>query len=244
MSNDPVSISPPIILASTSPRRRELLARLGLPFTIIPADVDESPFPNEMPEALALRLALAKALAVREIVRSDDTRFVDLRNPNFTPDGQKDSGPIIIAADTVVALGSELLGKPGDAEEANAMIRSLIGREHVCLTGLVVARNNQIETAINRSQVWLRLLSDEEIRAYVASGDPLDKAGGYGIQNPAFRPVDRMIGCRCSIMGLPLGTVSTMLLRFGVSPVNVMPNACPQDAYSIEACETPILRLA
>lgn len=244
MKNESTLGPPPIILASTSPRRRELLARLGLPFTILPAHIDETPLANEAPEALAMRLALTKALTVREFVIANSSCSANFPTQDSSLADRTAIEPIVIAADTVVALGQELLGKPADAREATAMIRSLVGREHLCITGVVVARGAHVEVAIKRSQVWLRRLTEREIRAYVASGDPLDKAGGYGIQNPAFRPVERLIGCRCSIMGLPLGTLAVMLKRFGVISIGSMPTACPQDAFNVEACEAAISRMA
>ena len=237
MSDGAASEMPPIVLASLSPRRRELLARLGLPFTIVPADVDETPFPGELPDALALRLAIKKAQTVQKMSsRLNEETPKRTLMPDTDSDILSQSEVVVIAADTVVAIGRELLGKPNDSGEAFTMIRSLVGREHAGVTAIAVVQGERLETAVHTSRVWLRHLSDDEIRSYVATGDPMDKAGGYGIQNPSFRPVERLVGCGCSMMGLPLGALTTLLREFGIRPPGTIPSACPQAEVSINLC--------
>ncbi len=186
---------PVLILASQSPRRRALLAALGLTFTIDAADVDETPLPGERPDAMVCRLCRAKAQTVAG------------RHP----------GALVLAADTVVVLEDRLLGKPADAAEAAAMLRSLAGRPHTVFTAVALARNGAVEARLNASQVTMRDYSEAEIAAYVASGDPLDKAGAYAIQHPSFSPVAAWAGCYAGIMGLPLRLTCEMLAEAGVS---------------------------
>lgn len=170
-----------LVLASASPRRREILGRLGLPFSVRPVAVDESVLPGEDAEQAAWRLALAKAVAVA-------------------------GRGVVVAADTLVVDQGEALGKPEGAEEAFAMLRRLRAREHEVITGLAIldpdGRRGYISTT--RTRVWMRPYADEEIAAYVAAGEPFDKAGAYAIQSTAFRPVARCEGCYLNVVGLPL----------------------------------------
>jgi septum formation protein len=189
-----------VVLASSSPRRRELLARLGIPFRVEPAEIDESPRRGETSPQTAERLARSKAEAVA-------TRLPD------RPD------TIVIGADTVVVLGRHLLGKPADPNEARAMLRSLRGRSHRVITGVAIVRRST-GTSVTRcavTRVRLRALTDAEIDAYVASGDPFDKAGGYAIQNQSFRPVEAIRGCYSNVVGLPLCVLAEELARLGVN---------------------------
>lgn len=193
-----------LTLASTSPRRRELLALLGLPFTLVAPDVDERPLLGETPVTLALRLARAKA----ETVARDE------------PTG------VVIAADTVVALGNEVLGKPVDAADAARMLRALRGAAHDVFTGVAVARGSQVWEEVVASQVAMRPYTDAEIAAYVASGDPLDKAGAYAIQHPEFQPVAELHGCYANVVGLPLCAVRRLLIQAGVAAPPSPIDAC------------------
>jgi len=176
--------TPPIILASGSPRRRALLEALGVPFTVQNADVDESLLPGERPEPYARRLALAKAHAVAAEV----------------------DGGLVLGADTIVVDGDEVLGKPLDAAEAIRLLRRLRGRRHVVITAiaLVDAATGAARVGAEHSGVWLRDITDAEIDAYVATGDPLDKAGAYAVQHAGFRPVARIEGSETNVIGLPL----------------------------------------
>jgi septum formation protein len=190
-------LSPALVLASRSPRRRDLLAALGLPFVVHVAAVDEAQAEGESPQALVRRLSLAKAAAVAVAHAA---------------------GTIVIGADTVVVLDGEILGKPRDAEDALQTLRALRNRSHsVCsaVAVLEVASERQA-LAVCESQVWMRDYGEAEIDVYVAGGDPMDKAGSYAIQHQGFAPVMRIEGCYTSVMGLPLGHLARALADLGV----------------------------
>lgn len=187
-----------LILASTSPRRRELITQFGLPFESISVDVDESAHDNESPQALVTRLARAKVRSGVAIARKGDA--------------------IVVAADTVVALDEQILGKPCDPDDASRMLRLLRGRAHVVHSGIAVAQGTREVMQTAQTIVWMRDYSDSEIAAYVATGDPLDKAAAYAIQHSAFHPVARIEGCYANVMGLPLCRVCLGLLQFGIQP--------------------------
>ncbi len=186
----------PIILASTSPRRRELVKQLGLDFRFVSVDIDESPQPGESPIELVRRLSHAK---VRQGTR-------DL------------AAGIVVAADTVVLLDDSILGKPQDARDAVRMLTALRGRSHVVFTGLAVARGSREVQLDATTTVWMRDYSDSEIADYVATGDPLDKAAAYAIQHAHFHPVERIEGCYANVMGLPLCRLYLALREFGAAP--------------------------
>jgi len=186
-----------IILASTSPRRRELIALFGLAFRFISADVDESPRVHESPEELVRRLSRAKAeIGARGTEHPDAT---------------------VIGADTVVSLDGAILGKPTDVADATRMLKLLRGRAHVVYSGITVARGARIVTQVATTTVGMRDYSDAEIAAYVATGDPLDKAAAYAIQHNGFRPVARIDGCHANVMGLPLCHLYRALKAAGVA---------------------------
>jgi septum formation protein len=193
-----------LVLASHSPRRRALLAGLGVLFEVDAADVDETPLPDELPDALACRLCQSKAAAVAA------------RHPEAA----------ILAADTMVALDDTLLGKPVDADEAAAMLRLLRGRTHQVYTAVCMAHDGGLVARLSISDVTMRLYSDAEIAAYVATGDPLDKAGAYAIQHALFAPVAAWTGCYASIMGLPLRLVGEMLAKAGLNASIAITTAC------------------
>src|SRR5687767_114687 len=196
-----------IYLASRSPRRRDLLKQIGVPFELLllredlrrGADVDETPLSEESAGVYVLRIARLKAeMAVRQIA---------YRNLPQKP---------VLAADTTVVFDGEIIGKPDDAEHAARMLRALSGREHQVLTAVAVALREQIETQISVSSVWFRELSDAEVRRYCASGEPLDKAGAYAIQGRAGAFVTRITGSYSGIMGLPLAETVELLQKFNV----------------------------
>jgi MAF protein len=191
------------ILASKSPRRHQLLGALGYDFTVDAADVDETPFPGEPPDVLVCRLCRAKAEAVAE------------RHP----------GEIVLAADTLVVLDVALLGKPADPHEAVAMLTALRDRVHVVYTAVCVMDGATAETRVSATDVKMRAYTDAEIEAYVETGDPLDKAGAYGIQDPLFAPVQAWEGCYSAVMGLPMGLASEMLAAVSVGASDVV-TAC------------------
>lgn len=184
-----------LILASNSPRRRQLLALTNWDFVVSAADVDESVFENESPANYVLRLAEKKARAIK----ADKDQF-------------------IIASDTTVVDGLDILGKPKDSAEAVTMLSRLRGRTHQVYTGVALLRvsDDLLLTDLCVTDVPMRSYSDEEIQAYVATGDPLDKAGAYAIQHPDFRPVASMEGCYASVMGLPLCHVTRMMRKMNV----------------------------
>ncbi len=177
------------VLASGSPRRRELLAAAGFEFDVDPADVDETRHPDEAPAAYVERIARAKAAAV----------------------AARHQGRTVVAADTLVLVDDAPLGKPADAADAARMLRLLSGRSHEVWTGVAVARNGRTRYALERTQVWIRALSDAEIAWYVESGEPFDKAGAYAIQGLASRFVPRIDGSWSNVVGLPVATVLQLL---------------------------------
>ena len=191
----PVTKKPRLILASNSPRRRQLLALTGIPFAVSVADVDESQLSNETPADYVLRLAETKARAVKA-----------------------NADQIVLAADTTVVDGNDILGKPQDDAEAVTMLKRLRGHTHQVYTGIALFRPSDafLLKDICVTDVPMRDYSDEEIRAYVASGDPLDKAGAYAIQHAEFHPVARMDGCFASVMGLPVCHVLLQLRKMDV----------------------------
>ncbi|TAK11296.1 MAG: septum formation protein Maf [Anaerolineae bacterium] len=196
-----------LILASASPRRRQLLALGGWSFAVLAADVDEMPHPDEPPGDYVLRLAAEKA------------RAVAAGSPQAWG---------VVAADTTVVDGGQILGKPANAAEAEAMLRQLRGRTHQVLTGIAVLRlaDGLLKTELAATDVPMRAYSDGEMHAYIASGDPFDKAGGYAIQHPEFRPVDALSGCYANVVGLPLCHLTRLLTGLGLPPRADVPAAC------------------
>jgi septum formation protein len=195
-----------LVLASASPRRRQLFSLLEVPFVAAAANVDEEIEEGESPQEMVCRLSLAKARAVALSYRED----------------------VIVAADTTVTLDGDVLGKPADEAEAVAMLRRLGGRKHTVLSGVTVYHpaSGQAITELAESAVWMRAYADEEMTRYAASGDPLDKAGAYAIQHQSFSPVERIEGCYASVMGLPLCHLVRALAQLGLMlPVDV-PQAC------------------
>lgn len=194
--------NPGLILASASPRRRALLSALGLPFEVRVADIDERVLPEERAEEHALRLAEAKA---RKIAMG----WRDERSGS----PEAGAGPLIIGADTIVVLEDRILGKPVDAAQARDYLRRLSGRRHRVMTGLAVldAATLACRRHLAVTGVWIRDLTGAEIEAYVASGDPMDKAGAYAIQHAGLRPVARLEGSEANVIGLPLGALARML---------------------------------
>ncbi len=205
--HDETSVAaPPLILASGSPRRRELVAALGLSFTIHVADVDERNGQDEPPDALVARLSREKA------------RAVAARHPDA----------VVIGADTIVTLEGALLGKPVDAADAAEMLRRLRDRAHEVYSGVTLCPPGSaaLATAVVGTTVWMRAYTDDEIAAYVASGDPMDKAGAYAIQNTSFHPVTRIQGCYASVMGLPLQALIGLLAAVGIVPGTKADRVC------------------
>ncbi|MDT8305006.1 MAG: Maf family protein [Anaerolineae bacterium] len=186
-----------LLLASASPRRQELIRLLGYPTAVQVPDVDEDSIDHADPAHNVVETARLKAEAVAATVMDQ---------------------AIIVAADTTVALGREMLNKPANAEEARHMLRRLRGRTHQVHTGIVVVTLPERRTAaaVSTTAVTMRDYSDDEMEAYIASGDPFDKAGAYAIQNKAFRPVGALAGCFTGVMGLSLCRLSQALQAVGI----------------------------
>jgi len=194
-----------LVLASASPRRRELIAHLGLPFEAAVSGVDETVQAGEPPEALARRLAEAKATEVTATYPS----------------------AVVLAADTIVVLDGAVLNKPVDADDARSMLTRLRDREHVVITAVAIAKDGEVRVEAPSSQVTMRPYTDTEVETWIASGGPFDKAGAYAVQDPAFAPVARIDGCYCNVMGLPLWTTLRMLHNAGIEAQDAgMPDRC------------------
>ncbi|HEV2017800.1 MAG TPA: Maf family protein [Gemmatimonadaceae bacterium] len=183
-----------MVLASASPRRRQLLNLIGIAHEVRPANIDETMRPRENPRRHAERLAREKASAIAK------------RDPDL----------ITIGADTVVVVNREVLGKPRDAEDAARMLALLSGREHVVTTAVAVSRGKKLRSAVEEVHVRFRRLRDDEIEAYIATGEPMDKAGAYGIQGYGATIVERIEGDYFAVMGLPIVRLVGLLRDVGV----------------------------
>ncbi|AYH42261.1 Maf family protein [Azoarcus sp. DN11] len=201
------SLQARIYLASRSPRRRELLRQIGVPFDLLvfrggergaDADVDETPLPGEEVEHYVERIALVKAEA--------GWRRLQWRTLPLYP---------VLSADTTIALDGEIIGKPADAADAAAILRRLSGRTHRVLTAVAISDGTQTRSRISTSDVRFRALTDLEIRHYIATGEPMDKAGAYGIQGRAAIFIEEIRGSYTGIMGLPLFETAQLLDAFG-----------------------------
>lgn len=187
-----------VILASASPRRFELLAQIGIPVRACPVDIDETPVEGELPVELAMRLALGKARRCMDDMIRNGTELT------------------VIGSDTVVDLDGEVLGKPGDKEQARSMLARLSGRKHKVHTAVAVVTGDAEFTDVSTSLVEMAVLTDAEIQAYVETGEPLDKAGAYAIQGLAARFIKSLQGSYSGVMGLPLYETSKLLAQCGV----------------------------
>jgi len=199
LESQPVNEKNVLVLASSSPRRQQLLALGGWMFNVLVADVDESQLPGEAPGDYVLRVAEKKARKSAE----------EAHNKN-----------VIVAADTAVVEGGDILGKPVDEADAIRMLKRLRGHTHQVYTGLALLQMNDgySLTDLTVTDVPMRDYSDEEIEVYVQTGDPLDKAGAYAIQHPRFHPVETLEGCFASVMGLPLCRLTYLLGQFDIAP--------------------------
>jgi septum formation protein len=192
----------PLILGSGSPRRRDLLAQAGLAFEVQAADIDERALPGELPRALAERLAREKASAVAARVGTPPRRFV-------------------LGADTIVVVDGEVLGKPLDAENAVFLLGRLVGRAHEVLTGVALVASDapaHARTRVVSSRVVMRSASEDEIRRYVATGEPLDKAGAYAAQGEGRRFIEAIHGSETNVIGLPMDETLALLRAAGHGP--------------------------
>lgn len=196
-----------ILLASNSPRRRELLSLTGWHFKVHPVEVDEQPLPEEQGEAYVLRLSEVKA-------RAAAARAV--------------KAPLVFAADTTVVAQGEILGKPRNDREALAMLSRLRGNVHQVYTAITVLdlETGRLVSDVCCTDVPMRNYTDEEMHAYVSTGDPLDKAGAYAIQHAGFHPVDNLHGCFANVMGLPLCHLVRTLRKSTIQPPQDVPQQC------------------
>jgi septum formation protein len=181
-----------LVLASQSPRRSEILKQAGIPFTVRAASVDESPIEKEKPEEYVQRLAEWKAAAVH-------------------------AGPtdIVLGADTTVVIDDEMLAKPVDHADAARMLALLSGRRHEVLTGICLKRGDEVVVDWAVTQVWFRAMTEQEIEEYIASGEPMDKAGAYAIQGLASKYIEKIDGCYFNVVGLPVSLVYKHLREIG-----------------------------
>jgi len=202
-----------LLLASQSPRRRELLSYTGLGFDVVSADVDERILPAEEPADYVLRLAEAKARACSQ--------------PSPSALSLKERG-LIIGSDTAVVDAGEILGKPRGMREAEMMLRQLRGRTHQVYTAIAVydPESNKVFSELCISDVPMREYSDVEMDTYIQTGDPMDKAGGYAIQHPELQPVESFRGCFASVMGLPLCHLTRSLKKMGIDVEADLPLVC------------------
>jgi septum formation protein len=181
-----------LILASRSPRRAELLRAAGIDFTVRAADVDETALPNESPRNYVTRLAFEKAQAIPA------------------------ASETVLAADTTVVIDNQILGKPIDPADAKRMLQALSGRKHEVITGICLRRGSRVIQDVDVTGVWFAPLTEAEIDRYVASGEPMDKAGAYAIQGLASRFIPRIEGSYSNVVGLPVALVSQALSKLGV----------------------------
>jgi septum formation protein len=179
-----------LILASQSPRRAEILRQAGIPFTVRVAPIDESPRSGELPETYVQRLAAEKAMAV-----------------------ECEPGETVLGADTTVVIDGEMLAKPVDGADARRMLGLLSGRRHEVLTGIALRRGEQVVRDWAATEVWFTPMTEGEIEEYVASGEPMDKAGGYAIQGLASKHIEKIEGCYFNVVGLPVALVYRHLGR-------------------------------
>ena len=194
--------SPTLILASGSPRRQELIRLLGLPVEVVPSNVDEDTPEDWTPRQIVEGLSLRKALSVKEQLS-----------------GQSSADSIVVGSDTIVVLDREVMGKPRDAEDAMRMLGLLSGRTHEVYTGVTCVRESDGETVTSHrvTHVRMRALTAEQISRYVATGEPNDKAGAYGIQEIGSLLVESIDGCYFNVVGLPVSLLSEMLETYGIT---------------------------
>ena len=195
-------VSEQLILASASSRRKELLSSYGVKFTIRPQDIDETPWPDEKPEDYVVRMAMEKARAC-----ASDIGLKSLP---------------VLGADTVICFGGRIIGKPQDQDEAFEILRAFSGQSHEVLSAVAVANNDQIHHVLSVSKVQFRRLQDQEILAYCKTGEPLDKAGAYGIQGLASMFISRIEGSYTGIVGLPVFETLELLSRYGITPLSIL----------------------
>lgn len=201
MENTPSSSMPPIILASTSPRRRELLGSLGVPFEILAPTVDEESFEvaHLSPAEQVLFLAREKALSIAKV------------NPEA----------LVIGSDTLVAIDGQVLGKPKSRQEAFEMLSRLQGNVHIVCSAITVALGDRVESDVLSTQVWMKAMTPEMIERYINTGEPMDKAGAYAIQGYGSLNIEKIDGCYFNVVGMSLFLLNQIMNRFGVELLTV-----------------------
>lgn len=192
----PEQTSPRFYLASASPRRRELLTQIGVPFELAPVDIDETPLANEGARAYVERLAQAKAAAALARINHPDA--------------------VVLGSDTSVIIDDEILTKPADAADAKRMLQRLSGNRHQVFTAVAVLSQNRQQQVCVATDVDFRALSDAEIERYIATGEPMDKAGSYGIQGKGAILVEKISGSYSNVVGLPLTETAALLTNFNI----------------------------
>ena len=217
-----------LVLASASPRRRELLTQAGFTFHVHPAHIPEDPRPNEDPIAYVIRLAREKAEAVFAALTQNPPQAVDGNDKRqgttsvvpqkpqnearaLAPEGSTAESIIVLGADTTVTIDNQILGKPEPPADAARILRLLSGRTHRVITGVAVVTATRTEVAAEVTGVTFLTLSDQEIESYIATGEPMDKAGAYAIQGRAARWIPRITGDYSNVVGLPIALVTTLL---------------------------------
>ena len=199
-----------LILASSSPRRHELLKQAGFDFTVESADIDERIQPGETPAKYVQRLAVEKAQAVYDRISREENIGEPL---------------LVLGADTTVVSDGEILGKPADPADARRMLQHLSGRTHQVLTGIAIVSGSGVVSEVEITQVFFDLIHEQELERYLASGEPMDKAGAYGIQGYAARWIPRIEGCYFNVMGLPLARTIALIARAGEGHNEARPTA-------------------
>jgi septum formation protein len=213
-----------LVLASASPRRSELLTQAGYSFTVHPAHIPEDPLPNEDPIAYVVRLARQKAETVFAELTSSSSRPADATQSRVCSEKSNRpevAAPQVLGADTTVTIDNQILGKPQNPADAARMLRLLSGRTHRVITGVALVTAHHTETAAEVTGVRFLTLSDEEIADYIATGEPMDKAGAYAIQGRAARWIPRITGDYFNVVGLPIALVSTMLESVGIDSTSL-----------------------
>ena len=214
--DSPISNDHQLYLASRSPRRRELLAQIGVRFAVVESDTDETRLPGEQPEDYVLRLALEKARAGRALLPPSDLRPV-------------------LGADTAVVIGERILGKPEGREQALAMLRLLSGRAHRVLTAVALISPGGERTDLSETRVTFRTLDEAELLGYWATGEPRDKAGGYGIQGYGALFVAALNGSYSGVMGLPLYETGRLLVQAGIELIARVGHATEPEPFEVSA---------
>jgi len=199
-----------LVLASASPRRSQLLTQAGFTFEVRPAHIPEDPKPGEDPIAYVTRLAREKAQVVFDKIAAESASKPSAESIDT-------EALAVLGADTTVSLDGQILGKPENAEDATRILRMLSGRSHRVITGVALVTRDAVEVAAEVTAVQFLTLSEDEIAAYIATGEPMDKAGAYGIQGLAAKWIPRVEGCYFNVMGLPLALVATLLEGRGIA---------------------------